>query len=88
MCLEYITIIEEVKSTGSKLKDKTFCITGTLSKPRSYFEDLIKENGGLIKSVSSKLDFLLIGEDCGSKLSKAEKLGVKIITENEFLKMV
>lgn len=68
------------------LGGKTFVITGTLSKPREHFEKLVRENGGTIGSgVSGKTDFLLAGEKAGSKLAKAEKLGIPILTEEQFL---
>nr|WP_261368980.1 BRCT domain-containing protein [Mycoplasma struthionis] len=60
-----------------------------MSKSRKYFEDLIIKNGGLISSaISSKTSFLLKGEDAGSKLNKALKLNVKVIVEEELMKMI
>jgi len=86
--LKYIEIKEEVKMSN-KLAGKSFCITGTLSKGRTEYQGVISENGGKVASgVSSKLDFLICGEDSGSKKDKAEKLGVKIISEEEFLSML
>ena len=56
--LDYLTIKEFAGS--DKLKNQTFCITGTLSQPRSHFEDLIQNNGGQItNSISKKLNYLL-----------------------------
>ncbi|WP_408632034.1 helix-hairpin-helix domain-containing protein [Mycoplasma struthionis] len=73
----------------NKLDHQSFVITGTLSKSRKYFEDLIIKNGGLISSaISSKTSFLLKGEDAGSKLNKALKLNVKVIVEEELMKMI
>jgi DNA ligase (NAD+) len=88
--LENINIKEEEMSTKSKKLDgKSFCITGTLSQPRNAFQALIEENGGrFASSVSSKLDFLICGEDCGGKRDKAEAAGVKIISEEEFMEMI
>jgi len=64
---------------------KSFVITGTLSKPRAEFENIIKTNGGKTSSsVSKNTSFVLAGDSPGSKLLKAEKLGVKILDENEF----
>lgn len=66
---------------------KTFLFTGTLSKfKRSEAETLVEQKGGVIlNSVSSKLNFLVVGDDAGSKLDKAKKLGtVTILTEGEF----
>jgi DNA ligase (NAD+) len=69
---------------------KTLVVTGTLSKfSRHDIEDLIKKLGGKVGSaVSAKTDFLVVGEDAGSKLEKARKLKVKIINEEEFSAMI
>ncbi len=67
---------------------KNFCITGTLSQPRKHFENLIESKGGKLGSVSKNLNYLLVGSDAGSKLDKAQKLGIKILSEEEFLKMI
>lgn len=70
---------------GTALAGLSFVITGTLSKPRDHFKSLIEQNGGKVSgSVSKKTDYLLCGEDAGSKLEDARKLGVKVITESEF----
>ena len=62
---------------------KTICITGSLSRPRKEIALAIKNAGGkVVGSVSSNLDVLVAGEKAGSKLSKAESLGVEIWTEN------
>jgi DNA ligase (NAD+) len=68
---------------------KTFVLTGTLpTLTREEATAKIEALGGKVSgSVSKKTDFLLAGEDAGSKLDKAQKLGVKIISEAEFLKM-
>lgn len=78
---------EATPATGGSapLAGKKFVITGTLSRPRSVFEERIRALGGEISgSVSSKTDCLLAGEDAGSKLEKARQLGVKILTESDF----
>ena len=73
------------QNSTNKLLGKTFVITGTLSHPRSYFEDLIKENGGTVSSsVSSKTSYVLVGDEPGSKLDKAKKLNINILYENDF----
>ncbi len=73
---------------NENIADKTFVITGTLSKPREEFEKIIEENGGKVTgSVSKKTDFLLVGENAGSKLEKAESLGIKILNESQFLSL-
>jgi DNA ligase (NAD+) len=76
---------------GGNLSGQSFLFTGSLSKlKRSQAEEMVESNGGSILSgVSSKLNYLVVGEDAGSKLEKAKKLAtVKIITEEEFLKML
>jgi hypothetical protein len=77
--------------TKPTIQDQTFLFTGTLIEfTRDEAESLVEANGGkVISGVTAKLNFLVVGEDAGSKLDKAEKLGtVKILTEKEFLKMV
>ena len=77
--------------TDGNLIGQTFLFTGTLAHlKRSEAEAMIEKNGGkIIGGVSSKLNYLVVGEDAGSKLEKAKKLAtVKIITEEEFLKML
>ncbi len=76
---------EKKKKVSDKFSGMTFVITGTLSKPRSHYESLIKENGGKASSsISKKTSFLLAGESAGSKLDKAESLEVKILSEDDF----
>ena len=72
------------------LAGKTFVVTGTLpTLKRDEAKDLIESNGGKISdSISAKTDYLVAGEKAGSKLAKAEKLGVKIISEGELLAMI
>jgi DNA ligase (NAD+) len=78
-----------VGTTDGKLAGKTFVITGKLSKPRSHFKKLIEDNGGNVTgSVSNNTDYLLRGEDPGSKENKAKKLGTTIIDEDELAKML
>lgn len=79
------------KASGGVLAGKTFLFTGTLSRfKRSEAEAMAEEKGGAILSgVSSKLNYLVVGTDAGSKLEKAKKLGtVNILTEDEFLDLV
>jgi DNA ligase (NAD+) len=78
-------------ATGGNLKGLTFLFTGTLpTLKRSDAEAMVEENGGkLIGGVSTKLNYLLVGEDACSKLEKAKKINtVKVISEAEFLKMI
>lgn len=83
-------VIKEVQvNKNLYFEGKTFVITGTLSKPRNEFESIIENLGAKTSSsVSSKTDFVLCGENAGSKLDKAKSLGVKIINEEEFNNMI
>jgi len=72
------------KTASGGLNGKTFVITGTLSRPRNHFKNLIEQQGGKVSgSVSSRTDYLLCGIDAGSKLDKARKLGIDIIDEDK-----
>jgi DNA ligase (NAD+) len=75
---------------GSDLTGKTFVVTGTLAKyERSEIEALIKSLGGKATgSVSKNTDYVVAGEKAGSKLDKAKSLGVPVLTETEFEKMI
>lgn len=73
------------------LSGKTFLFTGTLSRfKRSEAEEMVEQRGGtILGSVSSKLNYLVVGGDAGSKLEKAKKLGtVAILTEDEFFELL
>lgn len=90
-----LTLTNQHKKKGDSedgaLSGKTFLFTGTLSHfKRSDAETMVEEKGGkLLSGVSSKLDFLVVGADAGSKLEKAKKLGtVKVLTEQEFLQLI
>ncbi len=73
------------EAVRSPLSGKTFVITGTLSKPRNSFKQLLENSGAKVTgSVSKNTDYLLCGEDAGSKLTKAQKLGVTVLNESEF----
>jgi DNA ligase (NAD+) len=74
---------------SAKLSGKTFVITGTLSISRDEAKDKIRALGGDVsESVSVKTTYLVAGENAGSKLEKAQKLGVKILNEKEFLDLI
>ncbi len=78
-------------ATGGKLNQQTFLFTGSLpTLKRSEAEELVEQNGGkLLGSVSSKLNYLVVGEDAGSKLDKAKKISsINVISEEEFLQMI
>ena len=91
--LKEVQIKNPQKSLGSKaskLKDKVFVLTGSLEVlSRDQAKEKIRLLGGSISSsVSAKTDFVVTGEKAGSKLSKAQKLGVKILNEKEFLNII
>ncbi|MBD5164526.1 NAD-dependent DNA ligase LigA [Helicobacter sp.] len=74
---------------NSQIKGKTFVITGTLSKAREEYQELLESLGAKVSgSVSKKTDFLLCGENAGSKLIKAQELGVKVLSEEELNAML
>jgi len=80
----------QMKTDGA-LAGKTFLFTGTLSQfKRSDAEAMVEEKGGsILGGVSAKLNYLVVGEDAGSKLDKARKLGtVTILSEQEFLTLI
>ena len=96
-----LKLLEELKALGinpsakakpksDKLSGKTFVLTGTLENmTRDEASDIIKSHGGKTSSsVSKKTDFVLAGTNAGSKLDKAQNLGVIILTENDFLEMI
>ncbi len=69
----------------SQISNKTFVLTGTLSAPRQSFKERIEALGGRVSSaISSNTDFLLCGQNAGSKLNKAKELGVEILNEAQF----
>ena len=75
----------EAVAAGGTFTGKTVVITGTLTMPRQQAQEEIERRGGKVSgSVSKKTDFLVAGEEAGSKLTKAKELGVKILTEAEF----
>ena len=81
---------QEKKVKGTQLAGKTLVVTGTLSRyARDEIETLIKELGGKATgSVSKKTDYVVAGENAGSKLDKAKELGVPVLTEDEFDKLI
>ncbi len=78
---------KEIKE--SPFKDKRVVITGTLSRPRSEIKEILESLGAKVSgSVSKKTDFLIAGEDAGSKYQKAKELGVEIIDEKRLWEMI
>ena len=88
--LKYVSIIKENNSNQNKLAGKTFVFTGTMPNlEREKAQMLVRQNGGEVSgSVSKKTSYVVAGEESGSKLDKAKELGVKVIEEGEFLKML
>jgi DNA ligase (NAD+) len=71
------------------LSGKTFVITGTLSEPRSQFEQQIRDLGGVATdSVTKKTDYVVLGDNPGSKLAKAQKMGIEIIDQAGLKKLL
>ena len=85
-----LTIKNPEKSSKGKLSGKVFIFTGTLdSIDRNLAKEKVRDLGGQVtESVSAKVDFLVAGHNPGSKLTKTQSLGVKVIDEKEFLKII
>jgi DNA ligase (NAD+) len=98
-----IHMLEKLEKLGVNLKNEkkpavhgnldglTFLFTGTLTEmKRSEAEEMVEQNGGkLLSGVSSKLNYLVVGEDAGSKLEKAKNIpGIKILNEKEFKQLI
>lgn len=84
------TAVQERAAQGDELADMSFVVTGTLRHfGRREITELIEQHGGRVtSSVSKKTDCLVAGENAGSKLQKAEQLGIRILTEEEFLQLI
>jgi DNA ligase (NAD+) len=99
-----LLMLQELEGLGISLKNQkkqvaendtlagqTFLFTGSLMKlKRSDAEEMVEQNGGkIVSGVSSKLNYLVVGEDAGSKLEKAKNIqSIKIINEEDFIKML
>ena len=76
-------------NTESKVSGKTFVITGTLSKPRDVYKDELESLGANVTgSVTKKTDYVLVGDNPGSKYDKAKELGITIINEEEYNNLI
>jgi DNA ligase (NAD+) len=76
------------RTGGAKLAGKTFVLTGTLSEPRENIKERIIAAGGKVSSsVSKKTDYVVAGENAGSKLEEAQRLGVKVLNERELAEL-
>lgn len=82
--------LKDEKTVSAVFKDKSFVLTGSLKRyTRQEARELIESRGGkVINSVSAKTDYLLTGENPGSKLKKAQELGITIVSEEDFHKMI
>lgn len=100
---ENIAMMDQLKALGLKMEidanttiaidspftNKTVVLTGTLSMPRNEVKKLLEAAGAKITgSISKKTDYLIAGESAGSKLAKAESLGVSVLTEDEFINLI
>ena len=84
-----ITEVAKTEAPTGPLVGLSFCITGTLTRPRKEIALQIKAAGGkVVSTVSGKLDYLVAGENAGSKLEKATRLSVKVLNENELEAMI
>lgn len=80
---------EEVNTSNENINGKTFVITGTLSRPRDEIKEEIEGLGGNVTgSVTKKTDYVIAGEKAGSKLNKANELGIRVLTEEEYNSML
>lgn len=85
--IQFEVVEKEIKGT---LEDKLFVCTGSFHDlTRNQIHDMIKENGGKVRtSISAKIDYLVAGEKAGSKLKKAESLGITVLTEEQFSQLL
>lgn len=87
--LEPLEPVQREEAKENPFKGKTVVLTGTMSESRGAIKEMLESLGAKVSgSISKKTDFLIYGEDAGSKYDKAEKLGVKTLTENEMRELV
>lgn len=88
--LNHLEVIEDSAVSGNKLLGQTFVFTGTLpTLARDKAEEMVRKEGGVAtSSVSKKTSYVVAGEEAGSKLDKARELGVPVLDEAGFLKLV
>ena len=80
---------EKIEAEENPFKDKTVVLTGSMSVSRGVIKEMLEKLGAKVSgSVSKKTDFVVYGEDAGSKLTKAESLGVSTLTEDEMREIV
>ena len=81
--MEYLG--EKIDTSNENINGKTFVITGTLSNSRDVYKEKLESLGAKVTgSVTKKTDYVLVGENPGSKYDKAVELGIKIINEEEY----
>ena len=79
----------KVNNSNENVSGKTFVITGTLSNPRDVYKETLENLGANVtSSVTKKTDYVLVGENPGSKYDKAKELGIKIISEEEYKELI
>lgn len=79
----------KINTDNENINGKTFVITGTLSKPRDYYKEILESLGGNVTgSVTKKTDYVLLGENPGSKYDKAKELNISILSEDDFNNMI
>ena len=88
--LKHVTIIKDTNTGSAKFEGKTFVFTGTMENlDRDKAQEMVRKNGGEVSSsVSKKTSYVVAGAEAGSKLDKAQELGVKVISEKDFLGML
>jgi len=83
------TVEKKIEAADNPFKGKTVVLTGTMSESRGKIKEMLERLGAKVSgSVSKKTDFVIYGEEAGSKLTKAENLGVVTLTEDEMRKML
>jgi len=83
------TVEKKVEAEDNPFKSKTVVLTGSMSVSRGIIKEMLEKLGAKVSgSVSKKTDYVVYGEDAGSKLTKAEDLGVKTLTEEDMRQML
>lgn len=78
--------IREERASGGRYAGKTFLFTGTLGLPRAKAKEIVRKGGGTVaQAMSRRVDYLVAGDNPGSKLDKAKAMGIRVIGEREFL---
>lgn len=79
----------DINTTNEKINGKTFVITGTLSKPRDEIKEVLENLGANVTgSVTKKTDYVIVGGNPGSKYDKAKSLGISILSESDYEKLI